>query len=144
MDEKKISEEIVETAEEVQEEMDKMKEAAEEAPNRLDKGLSKAADAAEKMTKQLGEGAEKFGSKLIGICEPITQKVRDVVLGFGEVIVTISVIIGIVTAIIGGLADMGNIGFFTGLVNMIEGIVGVVMGALVIFLLFAIKKNGDK
>ena len=137
MDEKKISEEIVDAA-------DAVKEVVEEAPNRLDEGLNKAVDSAEKMTKQLGEGAEKLGNKLVDACEPITRKVRDVVLGFGEVIVTISVIIGIVTAIIGGLADMGNIGFFTGLVNMIEGIVGVIMGALVIFLLFAIKKNGDK
>jgi len=66
------------------------------------------------------------------------------VLAFGEIIVTISVIIGLVTALVGGLSDMANIGFFTGLSNMFSNFINVIMGALVIFLLFAIYRNGEK
>ena len=83
-------------------------------------------------------------SKLVEKCGPIVDTVRETVLNFGEIILTISVIIGVISAIIGGLADMGNVGFFTGLVNMFQGIVTVVMSALVIFLLFAIKRNTEK
>jgi hypothetical protein len=46
--------------------------------------------------------------------------------------------------LIAGLTEMGNVGFFTGLTSMVNSMVNVIMGALVIFLLFAIKKNGDK
>ena len=86
----------------------------------------------------------KFIEKCINFFSPITEKVRDIVLGFGEIIVTVSVIIGIATAVISGLSNMVHIGFFTGLSTMFSEIVSVIMGALVIFLLFAIYRNGEK
>jgi len=82
--------------------------------------------------------------KLIVSLSPITEKVRDIVLAFGELIVTVSVIVGVVTAIIAGASDMMHIGIGAGLSTMFNGIVNVVMGALVIFLLFAIYRNGEK
>lgn len=81
--------------------------------------------------------------KCVSFFAPITEKVRDIVLGFGEIIVTISVIIGLVTAIIGGISDMFNVSFFAGISTMFSDIVNVIMGALVIFLLFAIYRNGE-
>ena len=83
-------------------------------------------------------------SKIIAIFEPITDKVRKIVLDFGELILTVSVTIGLVSAIIDGLSAMGNVGFFSGLSSMFNNIVSIVMGALVIFLLFAIRKNTEK
>ncbi len=85
--------------------------------------------------------SESISEKCISLLSPITEKVREIVLGFGEIIVTISVLIGLVTAIIGGLSDILNVGFFAGLSTMLSDIVSVVMGALVIFLLFAIYKK---
>jgi len=94
------------------------------------------------------EEVEKKSSNFIGrgiiFLSPITEKVRDIVLGFGELIVTVSVIVGVVAAVIGGVSDMGNIGFFAGLSSIFTEIVGVIMAALVIFLLFAIYRNGEK
>jgi len=81
--------------------------------------------------------------KCVSFFAPITEKVRDIVLGFGEIIVTISVVIGLITAIIGGVSDMVNVSFFTGISTMFSDIVNVIMGALVIFLLFAIYRNGE-
>ena len=82
--------------------------------------------------------------KTISFFDPITQKVRNVVLGIGEIIVTIAAVVGIVAAILGGFSDMSKIGFFAGLSSMFKGIVGVIMGALFIFLLFAIKEALEK
>ncbi|MBN2768177.1 MAG: hypothetical protein JXQ68_03675 [Campylobacterales bacterium] len=91
-------------------------------------------------TEKINDAAEKT----VSFFDPITQKVREIVLGIGEIIVTISAIVGIAAAIIGGFSDMGKIGFFAGLSSMFKGIVGVIMGALFIFLLFAIKEALEK
>jgi len=91
--------------------------------------------------------AEKINDateKTISFFDPITQKVRGIVLGIGEIIVTIAAVVGIVAAILGGFSDMSKIGFFAGLSSMFKGIVGVIMGALFIFLLFAIKEALEK
>jgi hypothetical protein len=98
----------------------------------------------EERAKDAQERARKSWKDYGDMLEPITRKVRDFVLGFGEIIVTVSVIVGLVSASIAGVAEMGNVGFFTGLTTMVNSMVNVIMGALVIFLLFAIKKNGDK
>ena len=90
--------------------------------------------------EKINDAAEKT----ISFFDPITQKVRNVVLGIGEIIVTIAAIVGIVAAILGGFSDMSKIGFFAGLSSMFKGIVGVIMGALFIFLLFAIKEALEK
>ncbi|MEJ2488467.1 MAG: hypothetical protein P8Y50_01470 [Sulfurovaceae bacterium] len=82
--------------------------------------------------------------KTISFFDPITQKVRNVVLGIGEIIVTIAAVVGIVAAILGGFSDMSKIGFLAGLSSMFKVIVGVIMGALFIFLLFAIKEALEK
>jgi len=103
--------------------------------------------AAEKPEQKVEEVEKKTGSILgrgILFLSPITERVRDIVLGFGELIVTISVIIGLITAIVGGFSQMANVGFFAGLSSMFTEMVGVIMGALVIFLLFAIYRNGEK
>ena len=92
------------------------------------------------MSEKTEELVKTIGDKLNGI----TAKVQELVLGSGELIVTISVIIGLITALIGGIADMGNVGFFTGLSSMLSNMISVIMGSLVIFLLFAIYKNGEK
>jgi hypothetical protein len=91
--------------------------------------------------------AEKINDateKTISFFDPITQKVRGIVLGIGEIIVTIAAVVGIIAAILGGFSDMSKIGFFAGLSSMFKGIVGVIMGALFIFLLFAIKEALEK
>jgi hypothetical protein len=106
-------------------------------------GEKSLAEQIEENAKDAQESAKKSWKEYGNMLEPITRKVRDFVLGFGEIIVTISVIFGLISALIAGLADMGNVGFFTGLTTMINNMVSVVMGALVIFLLFAIKNNGD-
>jgi len=93
---------------------------------------------------QKNETVNEKIEKGIALFTPITEKVRETVLSFGEIIVTISVIIGLVTAVVGGLSDMANVGFFAGLSTMFSSIVNVIMGALVIFLLFAIYRNGEK
>jgi phosphoglycerol transferase MdoB-like AlkP superfamily enzyme len=98
----------------------------------------------EEVTETMSEKVDNIAEKCIKFFSPITEKVRELVLGFGEIIVTVSVLIGVITAVIGGISDMINIGFFTGLSNMFSNIVSVIMGALVIFLLFAIYRNGQK
>ena len=95
-------------------------------------------------TKSMSDKFTDATEKGIGFFTPITEKVRDIVLGFGEIIVTISVIIGLLNAIIGGVSDMGNVGFFTGFSTMFSDMISVIMGALVIFLLFAIYRNSEK
>ncbi len=91
-------------------------------------------------TEKINDATEKT----ISFFDPITQKVRGIVLGIGEIIVTIAAIVGIIAAILGGFSDMSKIGFFAGLSSMFKGIVGVIMGALFIFLLFAIKEALEK
>ena len=91
-------------------------------------------------TEKINDATEKT----ISFFDPITQKVRGIVLGIGEIIVTIAAVVGIVAAILGGFSDMSKIGFFAGLSSMFKGIVGVIMGALFIFLLFAIKEALEK
>jgi hypothetical protein len=95
-------------------------------------------------TKSIGEKLNDVTEKSIGLLSPITEKVREIVLGFGEIIVTISVIVGLVAALLGGITDMGNLGFFTGFTNMLSQMISVIMGALVIFLLFAIYRKSEK
>jgi hypothetical protein len=91
-------------------------------------------------TEKINDATEKT----ISFFDPITQKVRGIVLGIGEIIVTIAAVVGIIAAILGGFSDMSKIGFFAGLSSMFKGIVGVIMGALFIFLLFAIKEALEK
>ena len=95
-------------------------------------------------TEEVTQKSSNILGKGIVFLSPITEKVRDIVLGFGELIVTVSVIIGLVTAVISGITDIGNHGLFTGLTSMLSDMVSVIMGALVIFLLFAIYRNGEK
>ena len=106
--------------------------------------VAAATDKVKEGAEKVSESIENATQKTIDIFDPITAKVRDNVLGFGEIIVTISVLIGLFTAIVGGFSEMGNVGFFSGFSSMLKDIVSVIMGALVIFLLFAIKKNTDK
>jgi hypothetical protein len=101
------------------------------------------AEKIEESAREAQESTKKSWKEYGAMLDPITRRVRDFVLGFGEIIVTVSVVIGLISALIAGLAEMGNVGFFTGLTSMINSMVSVIMGALVIFLLFAIKKNGD-
>jgi len=103
--------------------------------------VEEVVETAKEATKNISEKVNEATDKAIGFFNPITEKVRDIVLGFGELIVTVSVIIGLITAILGGITDMGNLGFFTGLTNMFSAMISVVMGALVIFLLFAIYRK---
>jgi hypothetical protein len=91
-------------------------------------------------TEKMNDAAEKT----VSFFDPITQKIRGAILGIGEIIVTIVAVVGIIAAILGGFSDMSKIGFFAGLSSMFKGIVGVIMGTLFIFLLFAIKEALEK
>ena len=106
--------------------------------------VNAATDAVKEGAEKVSESIGNATKKTIDTLEPITEKVRENVLGFGEIIVTVSVLVGLFTAVLGGISEMGNVGFFSGLSSMLQNVVSVVMGALVIFLLFAIKKNTDK
>lgn len=117
---------------------EKAKDASISAKEKITE-LVQDAEARAHITERLIDTTEKT----FDFFEPITHKVREIVLGFGEVVVTIFVVVGIAAAIIGGLSDMANVGFFAGLSSMFQEIVTVVMGALVIFLLFAIKESLD-
>jgi hypothetical protein len=118
---------------------EKAKEATASAKEKMNEFAHDANEARVHITEKLIDTTEKT----FDFFEPITHKVRSVVLGFGEVVVTIFVVVGIVAAVIGGLSDMANVGFFAGLSSMFQEIVTVVMGALAIFLLFAIKESFD-
>ncbi len=118
---------------------EKAKDASISAKEKITELAHDANEARVHITERLIDTTEKT----FDFFEPITHKVREIVLGFGEVVVTIFVVVGIVAAIIGGLSDMANVGFFAGLSSMFQEIVTVVMGALVIFLLFAIKESLD-
>lgn len=118
---------------------EKAKEATASAKEKINEFAHDANEARVHITEKLIDTTEKT----FDFFEPITHKVRAVVLGFGEVVVTIFVVVGIIAAIIGGLSDMANVGFFAGLSSMFQEIVTVVMGALAIFLLFAIKEKLD-
>jgi len=118
----------------------KAKKATASAKEKIEEFAHDANEARVHFTETLSNATEKT----VGFFEPITHQVREVILGFGEIVVTIFVVVGIVAAIIGGLSDMANVGFFAGLSSMFQEIVTVVMGALVIFLLFAIKDSLDK
>jgi hypothetical protein len=96
-----------------------------------------------KAEKKAGMLSGLLGKTIVTL-SPLMEKVRDIVLGFGELIVTVSVIIGLITALINGFSDMANIGFFAGLGTMFSEAVTVITGALVVFLLFAIYRNGEK
>lgn len=112
--------------------------------SKVEEVVEKVEETVKETVEDVKEGASSMFDKCLNIISPITDKVRSFVLGFGEIILTISVIIGLVSAILAGVSEMGNVGFFTGLSSMLQGMISVVMGALVIFLLFAIKKNTDK
>ncbi|MDD5358954.1 MAG: hypothetical protein PHI79_01630 [Sulfurovaceae bacterium] len=118
---------------------EKAKDAASSAKEKMNEFAHDANEARVHITEKLIDSTEKT----FNFFEPITHQVRALVLGFGEVVVTIFVVVGIVAAVIGGLSDMANVGFFAGLSSMFQEIVTVVMGALAIFLLFAIKENLD-
>lgn len=132
-----IKDDIKETVHELGE---KAKEATASAKEKMNEFAHDANEARVHITEKLIDTTEKT----FDFFEPITHKVRSIVLGFGEVVVTIFVVIGIIEAVIGGLSDMANVGFFAGLSSMFQEIVSVGMGALVIFLLFAIKESLDK
>lgn len=119
---------------------EKAKEATASAKEKINEFAHDANEARVHITEKLIDTTEKT----FDFFEPITHKVRAVVLGFGEVLVTIFVVVGVIAAVIGGLSDMANVGFFAGLSSMFQEMVTVVMGALVIFLLFAIKESLDK
>lgn len=119
---------------------EKAKEATVSAKEKINEFAHDANEARVHITEKLIDTTEKT----FDFFEPITHKVRAVVLGFGEVLVTIFVVVGVIAAVIGGLSDMANVGFFAGLSSMFQEMVTVVMGALAIFLLFAIKENLDK
>lgn len=119
---------------------EKAKDAGISAKEKITELAHEANEARVHITERLINTTEKT----FDFFEPITQKVREIILGFGEIVVTIFVVVGIAAAIIGGLSDMANVGFFAGLSSMFQEIVTVVMGALVIFLLFAIKDRLDK
>ena len=119
---------------------EKAKEATATAKEKINEFAHDANEARVHITEKLIDTTEKT----FDFFEPITHKVRAVVLGFGEVLVTIFVVVGVIAAVIGGLSDMANVGFFAGLSSMFQEMVTVVMGALAIFLLFAIKENLDK
>lgn len=134
---KETIDEIKETVHDLGE---KAKEATASAKEKMNEFAHDANEARVHITEKLIDTTEKT----FDFFEPITHKVRSIVLGFGEVVVTIFVVIGIIEAVIGGLSDMANVGFFAGLSSMFQEIVSVGMGALVIFLLFAIKESLDK
>ena len=134
---KETIDEIKETVHDLGE---KAKEATASAKEKMNEFAHDANEARVHITEKLIDTTEKT----FDFFEPITHKVRCIVLGFGEVVVTIFVVIGIIEAVIGGLSDMANVGFFAGLSSMFQEIVSVGMGALVIFLLFAIKESLDK
>lgn len=96
------------------------------------------------------EGTAKVASKVdesvqktMNFFSPITDKISSVVLGFGEIIITIALVFGLVLEVFNGLSLMGE-SFIDGLIQMLQGMISVVMASLILFLLFAIKKNTDK
>ncbi len=108
-------------------------------------------EAAKIAAEESGENTEQTSGKAAGYCEkcqkligPVTEKVRDLVLGFGEIIITVTVVIALISAFVGGLSAMGNVGFFAGLSYMFTEMANVIMGALVLFLLFGIYRNTEK
>ncbi len=103
--------------------------------------VEEIADQAEAVAEDIKAKSKKIFDRYLPLLETITEKVRNFVLSFGELIVTVTVIIGLVTAVLDGITDMGNVGFFSGLATMFNGAVSAVMGALIIFLLFAIYKK---
>jgi hypothetical protein len=98
-------------------------------------------DTLKELSMQTLSALKELSTKTMNFLEPLTQKVRDLVLTFGELIVTASIIIGVASAVIDGLSTMSTVGFFAGLSSMFSNIISIIMGALVIFLLFAIYKN---
>ncbi|MFA5502486.1 MAG: hypothetical protein WC253_07610 [Sulfurovaceae bacterium] len=132
-----LKEELKESADELGA---KAKKATASAKEKIEEFAHDANEARVHFTETLSNATEKT----VGFFEPITHQVREAILTFGEVVVTIFVVVGLVAAVIGGLSDMANVGFFAGLSSMFQEIVTVVMGALVIFLLFAIKDSLDR
>jgi hypothetical protein len=108
------------------------------------KTTAKKAEPEAASDETISEKLNKATEKGLDIFDPITNTVRDIVLKFGEIILTVSIIIGLGNAVLQGLTTMGNVGFFSGISSMIEDMVKVIMSAIVIFLLFAIYKNTNK
>ncbi len=109
--------------------------------------MAKKEEVSKKVSDAAKETSAKAGnlwSKILGFLDPITSVIGDFVVESGKVIVTLSVLIGLVSVVIGGLADMGNVGFFTGLSSIFHNAIDVVMGGLTILVLIAIKENTDK
>lgn len=140
----KVKKVATEAKEEISEAIGDIGQKAKNATASAKEGLEHLAEGASHATANISESISEATQKTVSFFKPITEKVRGLVLGLGEVIVTIFAVVGIVAAIISGLSDMATTGFFTGLSNMFISIVSVVMGALVIFLLFAIKDSLDK
>lgn len=140
----KIKKAATHAKEEISETIVDLGQKAKHATESAKESFGHFAEGASSATVSISESISDATNKTVNFFEPITQKVRDIVLGLGEVIVTIFAVVGIVAAIINGLSDMATIGFFAGLSGMFQSIVSVVMGALVIFLLFAIKDSLDK
>lgn len=140
----KIKKVAAHAKEEFNETIDDLSQKAKHATESAKEGFEHFTENASHATANISESISEATNKTVSFFEPITQKVRDIILGLGEVIVTIFAVVGIVAAIVNGLSDMATIGFFSGLSSMFQSIVSVVMGALVIFLLFAIKDSLDK
>jgi len=108
--------------EEIKDKIEDVKEGTARVANKVDEGMQKT----------------------MGFFAPITDKISSLVLGFGEIIITIALVFGLAIEVMNGLSVMGEVGFIDGLLQMLQGIISVVMAALILFLLFAIKKNTDK
>lgn len=64
---------------------------------------------------------------------------KDLVLSLGEKFLNIIAIICLVGVVLGGIMQMGAIGFIGGLITIIVGVIGVVLAFFFIYLLIDIR-----
>lgn len=67
--------------------------------------------------------------------------VRNFVLGMGSKLLDVFAGISLISVIIGGFITMGSAGFFSGLMVILFGSVGVVMFFYILYLLSDIQQN---
>lgn len=66
--------------------------------------------------------------------------IKNFIIQFGEIIINILVILGLIVAVIGGLGAM-KFSFIGGLITLVGGVAGVVLFAFIVYLLIDIRDN---
>lgn len=103
------------------------------------KNINKALDATDQAKKAFNQTTEKLKNmKVEENLNSISAKVKDFVIKYGTILITVGVVLGLAKSLVSGVVAMSD-NFIDGLFTMFFSASSILLGAFVIFLLIEIK-----